>query len=183
MMKMEKNKQTSSGRFTEHIQSIGNVRNDVSNLERLNKWSCAIRMFEERPFFGWGPGTYMFQYAPFQNSWEKTIISNNSGTIGNAHSEYLGPLSEQGIFGFLSILTIIGLTIRTGLRVYFKTKKRNLKVLVLSILLGLCTYYIHGLMNNFLDTDKASALFWGFTAMLVAADVYHTRPIAKDIGS
>ena len=27
--------------------------------------------------------------------------------------------------------------------------------------------------NNFLDTDKASALFWGYTAMLVSMDVYH----------
>jgi len=30
-------------------------------------------------------------------------------------------------------------------------------------------------LNNFLDTDKASALFWGFTAAIVALDVYHTR--------
>jgi putative inorganic carbon (HCO3(-)) transporter len=29
-------------------------------------------------------------------------------------------------------------------------------------------------MNNFLDTDKASVPFWGFTAMLVAMDLYHS---------
>jgi hypothetical protein len=45
--------------------------------------------------------------------------------------------------------------------------------LSLALLLGLTTYYLHGLLNNFLDTDKASALFWGFTAAIVAIDIYH----------
>ena len=43
----------------------------------------------------------------------------------------------------------------------------------LAVLVGLVSYYLHGMLNNFLDTDKISALFWGFTAMLVAMDVYH----------
>ena len=37
----------------------------------------------------------------------------------------------------------------------------------LSLYLGLLTYFIHGVLNNYLDTDKASAPFWGFLAMLV----------------
>ena len=43
----------------------------------------------------------------------------------------------------------------------------------MAVLVGLSSYYFHGLMNNFLDTDKISVLFWGYTAMLVAMDVYH----------
>ena len=31
-----------------------------------NRWNSAMRMWQERPVFGWGPGTYMFQSAPFQ---------------------------------------------------------------------------------------------------------------------
>jgi hypothetical protein len=31
---------------------------------------------------------------------------------------------------------------------------------------------MHGIMNNFLDTDKASAPFWGFMAVLVVLDIY-----------
>ena len=66
IQKLEKNKQDSSGDFAEHVESMSNVASDASNLERLlNRWSCAMRMFKERPVFGWGPGTYMFQYAPF----------------------------------------------------------------------------------------------------------------------
>ena len=94
--------------------------------------------------------------------------------MGNAHSEYIGPLAESGFLGTLTFLTIIITTLITGFRVYRKAERGFIKTLSLTLMLGLITYYIHGVMNNFLDTDKASALFWGYTAMLVAMDVYHT---------
>ena len=164
---LEKNRKTSSVELVEHVQSITNITTDMSNLERLNRWSCAVRMFKEKPLFGWGPGTYMFQYAPFQLTSEKTLISTNMSDLGNAHSEYLGPLSESGILGLLSFLAIIIVTLLTGLNAYKYSKNNNTRVIILSLILGLCTYYFHGLLNNFLDTDKASALFWGFTAILM----------------
>jgi O-antigen ligase len=183
VIKLEQNRQDSSKELAEHIQSISNVTTDASNLERLNRWSCAWRMFKEKPLFGWGPGTYMFQYAPFQISRERTVISTNFADLGNAHSEYIGPLAESGVLGTLTFLAIVITTLITGFRVYRKANKGFIKTLSLTLLLGLITYYIHGMMNNFLDTDKASALFWGYTAMLVAMDVYHERrndEIAKD---
>jgi O-antigen ligase len=57
-MSLEGNKQDSSTDFSEHIKSISNVATDASNLERINRWNCAVRMFKEKPIFGWGPGTY-----------------------------------------------------------------------------------------------------------------------------
>ena len=178
-MKLEQNNQTSSGEFTEHVQSITNVKNDASNLERLNRWNSALRMWKEKPVFGWGPGTYMFQYAPFQVSHEKTSISTNAGNRGNAHSEYLGPLSESGVLGMLSTILIFLTTIFTGFRVYLTSKKRKVRAISLGIMLGLITYYIHGVLNNFLDTDKLSVLVWGYTAVLVALDVYKGKGWGK----
>ncbi len=171
VFRMGRNTQDSSARLAEHLQSISNITNDYSNVERLNRWNCAIRMFGERPLFGWGPGTYMFKYAPYQISYQKTPISTEEGDRGNAHSEYLGPLSESGFIGSLSFLAIVIMTLITGFSVYRKVKTKHMKILVLSLILGLLTYFVHGIMNNFLDTDKASALFWGFTAMLVAVDI------------
>ena len=172
--KIEKNRKESSANLTEHMQSISNVTSDASNLERINRWNCAIRMFRKKPLLGWGPGTYMFQYAPFQIAREKTIISTNMADKGNAHSEYLGPLSESGIPGMLSFLIIIITTIYTGIRVFSNAKEKAVRVIAVSVLLGLITYYAHGIVNNFLDTDKASAPFWGFSAILVILDIYYT---------
>lgn len=178
-MSLSKNKQESSDKLEEHVGSISNVSSDASNLERLNRWNCAWEMFLERPFVGWGPGTYQFVYAPFQRSKDRTIISTNRGDGGNAHSEYLGPLSEQGIPGMLLVLALIAAVSSTAFRLFHNYRERENKILVASVYLGLVTYYIHGVLNNYLDTDKASIPFWGFTAILVAMDLFHREKHEK----
>tara|TARA_B100000809_G_scaffold89784_1_gene88295 strand:+ start:21406 stop:22842 length:1437 start_codon:yes stop_codon:yes gene_type:complete len=177
VLNLEDNSQESSDKLSEHVESISNVSSDASNLERLNRWSSAWRMFQERPFFGWGPGTYMFQYAPFQMSDEQTIISTNSGNMGNAHSEYIGPLAESGVFGMLTFLIIVITVFYRGSLLYHRLPKGEFKTVVLLALLSLFTYVTHGLLNNYLDTDKVSVPFWGFIAIIVAIDVYHSRDL------
>jgi len=176
--KLEKNKQDASANFIEHIQSISNISSDASNLERINRWQAALRMFSERPLVGWGPGTYQFEYAPFQRSKEKTIISTNLGDLGNAHSEYIGPLAESGVPGLLSVIFILVSVIYTGLKVYKNAASRQTRLLALSATLALITYFVHGIMNNFLNTDKASVPFWGLVAIIVALDLFFNS--AKD---
>lgn len=172
--KLEKNKQDSSANFVEHIQSITNISSDASNLERINRWQAAFRLWDERPVLGWGPGTYQFMYAPFQRSKEKTIISTNLGDMGNAHSEYLGPLAEMGLPGMLLFILLMIYVLYTGLKVY-KYGNQETKYLSMMVTLGLVTYFTHGILNNFLDTDKLSVPFWGFIAIIVALDIYHTN--------
>lgn len=170
---MEKNNQDASGNFVENVQSITNISTDASNLERLNRWQSAFRLFNERPLFGWGPGTYQFVYAPYQMSKEKTIISTNAGDGGNAHSEYFGPLAEQGIIGSLLVLVLVIVTIYSGLKTYQRAKNKKAKILVLGATLAFISYFIHGLLNNFLDTDKLSVPVWGCAALIVAIDLFY----------
>jgi len=177
LMYLEHNNTQSSANLGDHLSSISNISTDASNLERINRWSCAIRMFEDKPIFGYGPGTYMFKYAAYQLKADRTIISTNSANRGNAHSEYLGPLAESGLMGLLSFLILMATVIYTAIHAYSRTNDKRLKTLVMSSLLGLITYYIHGTLNNFLDTDKLSVPFWGFTAIIVAIDIY-TRKAA-----
>ena len=178
---LERNNQDSTGtNLTEHIQSISNISTDASNLERINRWKSAFRMFEERPVFGFGPGTYQFQYAPFQSAEDLTIISTNSGDVGNAHSEYIGPLAEMGLFGSLTYVIIIIVVYYRGSKLYHSLPKGEAKSLLLAILLGLTTYVVHGFLNNFLDTDKVAVPFWGFIAIIVAMDVYHKGNLLEE---
>jgi len=175
IIKVERYQQTSSGDLLKHLKSVVNITNDNSNLERVNRWKCAIKMFEEKPIFGWGPGTYMFQYAPFQEANDLTKESTNAGRKGNAHSEYLGPLAESGFLGSLSFIAIVFTTLFTANKLFFKAKRRKVRWMALTLMIALLSYYVHGLLNNFLDTDKLSALFWGFTAAIVALDVYQKK--------
>ncbi|MBI3240632.1 MAG: O-antigen ligase family protein, partial [Flavobacteriia bacterium] len=53
---VEKNEAVSNdGELVNHFSSVVNVKNDASNLERINRWICAYRMFEDRPWLGFGP--------------------------------------------------------------------------------------------------------------------------------
>ena len=175
LMDLERNKVESSTDFSKHIKSISNITSDASNLERINRWNCAVRMFKEKPIFGWGPGTYQFNYAPFQHSDEKTIISTNAGDGGNAHSEYLGSLAESGLLGLVNYALICILIYITDTRTYHKLKDRKLKMVVAAALCGLITYFIHGALNNFLDIDKIAVPFWGFAAMIVSIELFATE--------
>lgn len=173
---------TASGQdASQNLESITNIKTDDSNLERLNRWSCAIKMWEEHPVVGWGPGTYMFQYAPFQKASEKSLISTNAGDNGNAHSEYLGPLSEQGVLGMLLVLALMITVFNMGFRTVYAAKDRAQKILAIILLLGLTTYFVHGFLNNFLDTDKLSIPFWGFIAALVVIDLKQKEETSPQI--
>ncbi|MBC8265605.1 MAG: O-antigen ligase family protein [Flavobacteriales bacterium] len=178
IMSLEKNSQDSSSTLSKHVESVSNISTDASNLERINRWNCAIRMFQERPIVGWGPGTYAFQYAPFQRAGEKTIISTNQGDLGNAHSEFLGPLAESGILGMLSFLILMLTVYYKGMQLYYHLPNGDLKNLIFFTLLSLTTYFVHGFLNNFLDTDKLAVPFWGFIAIIVAVDIYHKKEVS-----
>jgi O-antigen ligase len=95
--------------------------------------------------------------------------------MGNAHSEYIGPLAESGVLGMLSFLFVSIAIVATGWRVYSRMDKGPDRAIVLSVLLGVVTYLIHGTLNNFLDTDKASVPFWAFAAIIVAADIAQSK--------
>lgn len=172
--RMEKNRNESKETdFAAHAKSVSNITTDPSNLERLNRWKAGFRMFADRPFWGWGPGTYQFVYAPFQNSADLTIISTNAGDLGNIHSEYIGPLCDSGVIGALIMLALVFAVLQVALKVLHRShmEMRTYRYL-LAVFLGLTTYFVHGFLNNFLDTDKASIPFWGFIAILVAASLY-----------
>ena len=149
---------------------------DASNLERLNRWGAAWNMFKDRPVFGYGPGTYAFEYAPHQDPEKLTIISTNFGNQGNAHSEYLGPLAEMGLFGMLSILVFVSALFYSGIMLLINIKRyfpedKQMYLLILSIVLAMSTYFFHGLLNNYLDTDKAAVPVYGAAAIFIAQEI------------
>ena len=181
---VEKNDQDStSANLTEHVQSIANISTDASNLERINRWNSAIEMFKKRPYFGWGPGTYTFQYAPFQHSEDLTIISTNAGDLGNAHSEFIGPLAESGLLGMLTFMLIIIIVYYRASKLYYKMPKGQLRTILLFILISFTTYVVNGMLNNFLDTDKASVPFWSFVAIITVIDIYRDELLRPEIES
>jgi O-antigen ligase len=171
LLKLETNKTDSSSNMMKHVESMTNISSDASNVERLNRWYCALEMFKEKPVFGWGPNTYQFKYAPFQIREFRTIISTNSGDWGNAHSEYLGALVSSGLPGLFAFLALIVLILYTGIRLYSRTNDARTRLLSMAAVLSLVTYFVHSFLNNFLDMDNAAIPFWMSFALIVVLDI------------
>jgi O-antigen ligase len=174
---LESNKQGSSDELEGHVKSVSNITTDPSNLERINRWNCAGRMVSERPVFGFGPGTYVFKYGPFQKSSELTLISTNSGDLGDAHSEFLSAMSEMGYTGLAILVTLVLTTISYGFKIIYNTTELKVKLTAYMALLSLMTYYTHAVLNNYSQYDKLAVPLWAFTAIIAALDLYHKNGI------
>ncbi|MGH1434217.1 MAG: HAD-IB family hydrolase [Lewinella sp.] len=156
----------------EHLSSVTNLTTDVSNLERINRYSCAWRMFLDRPITGFGTGTFQFTYLDYQRPEEMTRLSvtspgkHRAGMGGGAHSEYFQLLAEAGLPALLLWITLIFVVLWTVLHINYASPSSWQNTLSLGILFSLLTYFVHGLFNNFLHYDKVAALFWGLLAVL-----------------
>ena len=158
-----------------HLSSVSNLQSDQSNLERINRWVCAYRMFEDEPITGFGPGTYQFIYDRYQTPEFMTRISTHRGDRGNAHSEYMSALSETGIVGFVLLVVLLFYVLHIGLKLIYAPLEKEERLVVISALLGLITFYTHGLFNTFSDIDKMGVLLYGSIAILVAYDLKLSR--------
>lgn len=181
---LEQNESVSNdGKFVNHISSVSNVSSDASNLERINRWVCAIRMFKSKPLVGFGPGTYQFEYHQFQTPQDKTRISTSFGDAGNAHSEYLTYLSENGILGFVLFIVLVFTTIYYGMQNHYQLSPGILKMANLGVLLGLTTFFIHGLFNMFSDQVEMAVLVYSSFGVIVWINLHLKKtnvPVNKD---
>lgn len=162
---------SNDGNVANHFNSVTNIESDASNLERINRWICAWEMFQDKPLTGFGPGTYQFQYAQYQSWQYKTHISTTHGNKGNAHSEYLGYLSETGFVGLLLFLSIVFYSLHIGLKSIYRSSNTPIKYITLSALLGLVTFYFHGIFNAFSDQDEMAFLYYGSLGIVLLADI------------
>jgi hypothetical protein len=62
-------------------------------------------------------------------------------------------------------------SVRKGIIIWKTHWDKQIRNIALALVAGLITYVVHGILNNFLDTDKISALFWGMIAAIVAIDI------------
>ncbi len=159
----------------EHLKSVIDTESDLSNLERINRWVAAFNMIAERPLFGFGPGAYTFEYARYQESSYRTPISTNQGKLGSAHSEYLLAATEQGIGGLLILLLLYGTSLWVAVRGCLRAATRRHRSLYIALGCALVSYYVHGLVNNFMDQEKLAIPLHLCFATLTALDIYHAR--------
>ena len=79
-------------------------------------------------------------------------------------------------------IALVFVVLREGFSLYYNVESHRIRVLVLGALLGLITYFAHGLLNNYSEFDKIAIPMWGFIAILVAVRAYHMKQIPAEEG-
>jgi len=171
--------------LSNQLLSAFNWKYDVANLERLNRYKCAWRMFKEKPLTGFGNNMYKFTYLKYQKKDEMTRISLNealpdarAGTGGNSHSDYLAALTELGLVGLFLWLGIVVLSLFQAANNYVKDKSQ----IMLVMLTALLTFFMHTAVNNFIHDDKISALVWMCCGLIVLTTASTNKTVGSPTG-
>lgn len=150
------------GRLSQHVGSIAQSEN-VSTLERVNRWMAALEMAKDRPWLGVGYGAYPAAYSSHRR---KVIITEMVYTYMGAHSEPFRILSETGVIGFLASIWFFAAAAVLGFRVFFRARDPKASMLALAVLAGLGTYAIHMIFNSYPGIDKVTLPFWASLGIL-----------------
>lgn len=152
-------------RITHHAISVTDPEN-VSNLERVNRWIAAIEMVKEHPVLGVGYGAYAPSYPRYRR---KLVVTELAYRYMGAHSEPLRVMSEMGAVGFLTVLWLLATVALAGVRAVRWGDPAN-RLLAFGVLAGLATYVIHGFFNTYLAIDKIAVPFWSGLGTIASLD-------------
>ncbi len=79
---------------------------------RLGAWSAAVEMARERPWTGFGPGTFGAEFVPHRLRAEislraKLVNPLVTASYGEAHCDYLQPFAEAGVVAGVAVLATV----------------------------------------------------------------------------
>ncbi|WP_235298459.1 O-antigen ligase family protein [Portibacter marinus] len=143
---------------------------DISTMERVNRWVAGGHMIHERPWTGFGPGNFYFNYRNYMVSSFVTYVSDNPDKSG-IHNYYLMTLVEQGIPGLLVFLGLLITILIYGQRVYHQLEDRELKLLVMAATISIMLIAITIFINDLLEALKIGGLFFIGVAIIVREGV------------
>ncbi len=147
---------------------------DISTVERFYRWIAGIRMIQDKPFTGYGPGNFYNFYKSYTVSSFRTYVSDNPEQSG-IHSYFLLMLVEQGILGMLIFTALSFFALITGERIYHETTDPIRKSIVMAMILSLVVINAFILINDMIETDKMGSFFFIALAVLINMDLRNRK--------
>jgi O-antigen ligase len=153
---------------------------DVSTMERVYRWVAGGQMVGEKPWLGFGPGTFTFFYKSYTLFGFRTYVSDNEEGSG-IHCYYLMTLVEQGFIGAFLFLALVFYVLLKAEQIYHQTTDPARRRMVLTALLT--TVIIDGLLvvNDLVETDKIGSFFFLCMAILVNVDLQNNKTAGEKV--
>ena len=138
-------------------------------IERVAHWVAALRMWEQAPWLGIGPGNYATVYPTVRlPRWEEPL--------GHAHNFYLNTLAESGLVGLSTYLLLWLIVIR------WIWQQRRLALAqqaewAAALALGSLGVIAHSLIHNIFDNLFVQGSYLQVAFWLAALSVATSAPI------
>ncbi|MCB0045660.1 MAG: O-antigen ligase family protein [Caldilineaceae bacterium] len=115
---------------------------NFSVIERVAHWVAALRMWEQAPWLGVGPGNYARIYPAVRLPlWEEAL--------GHAHNVYLNTLAETGVIGLAAYLLLWGGAMIWLIRMMRQAGERSYRAALTLGVLGVVAHLsVHNLFDN-----------------------------------
>lgn len=128
---------------------------------RIYIWTKTVDLVKERPLFGYGFDTFMYNFPHYNidaraSMWEENTITDKP------HSVYVGWLYGTGIIGFLCAIVLLVISLFYPLKVVIKSNQSI--IWILGIAWG--AYLIQALFNDSLP--GTSAVMWAIAGIGLA---------------
>lgn len=154
--------------FGEHLVATYKGK-DVSTAERFYRWVAGARMSKEKWLTGFGPTTFYQQYKSYTIPLFRTWVSDNREQ-STVHNYFLLLLIEQGVWGLLFFLLLVGTLFWQAQKIYNRTNNRFWKISVAAIASILWMQCTVNFLSDLIETDKVGSVFYLCLAFLIIAD-------------
>jgi O-antigen ligase len=140
--------------LADRLASISSgAKAELSGGTRLSIDRDTLRMFAQRPFLGWGLGSFPEVYPQFRSFY--TTLS-----VDRAHNDYVQALAEVGIAGFIITIYFLFIALRGALRMIKEDQLGMNGLMGLCALLGIAGILVHSLVDFNLEIPANAAIFY-----------------------
>jgi O-antigen ligase len=147
---------------------------DLSSMERVYRWVAAKQMIYDNPWMGTGPDTFYPQYFRYSVETYRTYVSDNPEQ-STAHNYFMMVATEQGLPGMLLFVVAMVLVLMLAYKQYVSSQNRYARDMLMGILLIQCVFLFHQLMNDLVEENKLSYLFWLLQGVTLWLSVQHRQ--------
>lgn len=155
------------------LASITDITGGTAGF-RMRLWLIASGIISEHMLIGIGIGNY---YDVFTEYVFRHPELNVGWVIYGAHNSYLTIWAETGIFGILSFVAIILISIKYGLYLArAKAQDKYLSWINSAIFAGVIGFSINSLTSNSFHHPQPAVFFWFLLGLQVAIDGLNPEP-------
>ena len=141
--------------------------------QRLMMWTCGVENLKEKPFLGWGWGSWQLTFAPCQGRilLKYPALKGLKTQANAAHNIFVETASQSGLIGLFAYLFLLFLVF-AGFKKYYKSQTDiDNKLFYLALFASLVAFLADNFFNITLQVPVLCFIFYFNLGILASLEV------------